>query len=65
MTTFELAGRAMMQAHEGNRGLAQAIAEFFARRRALGPASLAGATFLDLEPDLASEARLPEHMRII
>ena len=64
MTTFELAGQAMIQSQDGSRSLAQAVAQFFSRRRP-EQTSLAGVTFLEQEPGLANEAKLPEYMRTI
>ena len=64
MTTFELAGQAMMHMQDSNRGLAHALAEFF-RRRTADKTSFSGATFLGQEPDLANEAKLPDYMRTI
>ena len=65
MTTFELAGQAMLQAQDGNMSVARLLARFFGRRGTPDQTAFTGATFLEQEPDLANEARLPEHMRII
>ena len=68
MSTFELAGEAMLQVQDGNRSLADALVALF-RRRAQRPVSergFSGASFGDQEPALAAEAgALPEEMRII
>ena len=65
MTTFELAGEAMLQMHEGNRSIARVLASFFRPGRGAAPESMSGATFLEQEPDLVAEARLPAVMRTI
>ena len=65
MTTFEPAGNAMLQMQDGTRTLAQALAALFSRHGDTPRTGFTGATFLAQEPGLASEAKLPEYMRII
>ncbi len=64
MSTFELAGEAMLQVQEGNRGFALALSNFFrslfsATKGLPEAASLGSVTFHQQEPDLAKETHLP------
>jgi hypothetical protein len=64
MSTFELAGEAMLQVQEGNRGFALALSNFFrtlfsASKALPDAASLGSITFHQQEPDLAKETHLP------
>jgi hypothetical protein len=61
MSSFELAGQAMLQMHEGNRTFAAALARFFSSLVASSDkaASLSSPTFFQQEPDLAKETHLP------
>ncbi len=64
MSTFELAGEAMLQVQEGNRGFALALSKLF---RSLFTATtgvadatvLGSVTFHQQEPNLAKETHLP------
>ncbi len=64
MSTFELAGEAMLQVQEGNRGFALALNKLFrslfaASTGVSNPALLGSVTFHQQEPDLAKESHLP------
>jgi hypothetical protein len=64
MSTFELAGEAMLQVHEGNRGFALALSKLFrglftASTGVSAPVLLGSVTFHQQEPDLAKETHLP------
>ena len=65
MTTFELAGQAMLQMQDGNANFARILARFLGRGSAPDQTAFTGATFLEQEPDLANEAHLPPHMGAI
>ena len=62
MSTFELAGEAMLQMQEGNRGFALALGRFLSgvfSKRAPETALLGSPSFFQQEPDLAKETHLP------
>ena len=64
MSTFELAGEAMLQAQEGNRTLALALARVFrglfaGNKLTPDTTRLGGPTFVQQEPNLAQETHLP------
>ena len=69
MSTFELAGQAMLQVQDGNRSLLNALLALFRRPAREGQAyepRFGGASFAQQEPDLTAEAGvLPDEMRII
>lgn len=64
MSTFEIAGEAMLQMQEGNRGFALALGRFmsglFNTSKRVPEAPLLGSpSFFQQEPDLAKETHLP------
>jgi len=62
MSTLEIAGQAMMQMHEANRGLASSLSGFFAGLFSREPQAeplLGSISFFQQEPDLAKETHLP------